>query len=66
VLETLVIIRQAFMEESISHTQMFEWKKARQVKSKVKSMLIIFFVILKEFVMEGLAVNSAHCCDILW
>jgi hypothetical protein len=45
--ETLAMIRQVLMEESMSH----EWRvqthraqeKARQVNSKVKSMLIIFF-----------------------
>jgi hypothetical protein len=44
-------------------------KKARQVKSKVKSMLIIFFdikgIVLKEFVLEGQTVNSAHYSDVL-
>jgi hypothetical protein len=38
-------------------------KKARQVKSNVKSMLFIFFdtkrTVHKEFVWEGQAVNSA-------
>jgi hypothetical protein len=42
---------------------------ARQVKSKVKSMLIIFFDIKgidhKEFVLAGQTVNSTYCCDIL-
>jgi hypothetical protein len=36
-------------------------KKARQVRSKVKSMLNH-----KEFVMAGQTVNSAYFCDILW
>jgi hypothetical protein len=45
-------------------------KKARQVKSKVKRMLIIFFDIMgivnKEFVLAGRqTVNSAYYCDIL-
>jgi hypothetical protein len=44
-------------------------KKARQVKSKVKSMLIIFFdikgIVHKEFVMAGQAVNFAYYCDVL-
>jgi hypothetical protein len=44
-------------------------KKAREVKNKVRSMLIIFFDIKatgkKEFVLAGQAVNSAHYCDIL-
>jgi hypothetical protein len=48
-METLPMITQAFGEESMNCTRMFEWhansprpKKARQVKSKVKKMLIIF------------------------
>jgi hypothetical protein len=44
-------------------------KKARQVRSKVKSMLIIFFdikgIIHKEFVLSHQTVNSAYCCDVL-
>jgi hypothetical protein len=65
--ETLAMIRQAFGEESMNRTRVSEWpKKARQVKKKVKSMLIIFFGIkesvLKEFVLE---VNSIYHCDIL-
>jgi hypothetical protein len=42
---------------------------AKQVKSKVKSMLIIFFdikeFIHKEFILPGQAVNSAYYCDVL-
>jgi hypothetical protein len=42
-------------------------KMARQVKSRVKSMLIIFFDIMvivhKEFVLAGQTVNSAYYCD---
>jgi hypothetical protein len=45
-----------------------EFKKAekgmRQVKSRVNSMLIIFFdvkgIVCKEFILAGQAVNSAH------
>jgi hypothetical protein len=44
-------------------------KKARQVKSKVKSMLIIFFdikgIVHKEFFLASQAVNSAYYCDVL-
>jgi hypothetical protein len=44
-------------------------KKARQVKSKVNSMLIIFFdikgIVHKEFVLAGHMVNSAYYC-VLW
>jgi hypothetical protein len=44
-------------------------KKVRQVKSKVKDLLIIFFdtkgIIRKEFTMAGQTVNSAYYCDAL-
>jgi hypothetical protein len=44
-------------------------KKARQVKSKVKSMLSIFFgikrIIHKEFFLAGQIVNSTYFCDVL-
>jgi hypothetical protein len=61
--ETLALIRQEFGEENLSLTLVFEWqfqgrlKKAIQVKSKVKRMLIIFFdikdMVHKEFVLAG-------------
>jgi len=45
-------------------------KKARQVKSNVKSMIITFFdvkgIVHKEFVPTGQTVNSGFYCDILW
>jgi hypothetical protein len=43
-------------------------KKTRQVKSQVKSMLIILFDIKKyhkEFLLAGQSVNSTYCCGIL-
>jgi hypothetical protein len=44
-------------------------KKVRQVKSKVKSMIIIFSdikgIVHKEFVLAGKNVDSAHYCDVL-
>jgi hypothetical protein len=44
-------------------------KKANQVKSKVKSMIIIFFningIVHKEFVLAGQTVNSSYYCDVL-
>jgi hypothetical protein len=44
-------------------------RKARRTKSKVKSMLIIFFDIkgngLKELILAGQTVSSAYECDIL-
>jgi hypothetical protein len=40
---------------------------ARQVKSKVKNMLIIFFaikrIVHKEFILAGQTVNSTYYCD---
>jgi hypothetical protein len=67
------MIRQTFGEESKIRTRKGETyidrKKARQVKGKVKSMIIIFFdikgIVHKEFVLTGQTVNSAHCCDVL-
>jgi hypothetical protein len=71
---TLTKIRKAFGEESISRTSKVQThrnrKKASQVKSKVKIMLIIFSDIKgnvhKEFVLAGQAVISAYYCDVLW
>jgi len=44
-------------------------KKARQLKSNVKSMIITFFdvkgIVHKEFVPTGQTVNSRFYCDIL-
>jgi hypothetical protein len=43
-------------------------RKARQVKSKVKNMLIIFFnikgIVYKEFILAGQTGNSAYYCDV--
>jgi hypothetical protein len=79
VTDTLAMIRQAFGEESTSLMRVFEWrsrnsprpKKARQMKSKFKSMLVIFFnskgtTVDKELVLAGQTVNSASCCNVLW
>jgi hypothetical protein len=47
VTETLAVIRRAFREESMSHTWKVQTsgdqKKVKQVRKKVKGMLIIFF-----------------------
>jgi hypothetical protein len=55
------MIRQAFGEETMSHT-------ARQAKSKIKSILVIFFdvkkSVRKEFVLAGQIVNSVYYCDV--
>jgi hypothetical protein len=76
--ETLTMIRQPFGEESTSRTRVFEWydrfradqKKAKQIKSKVKSMPIIFFkikgIVNKEFTLAGQTVTSAYYCDVVW
>jgi hypothetical protein len=68
--EPLAMIRQAFVEESMSRTRVFESKKKqrRQVKDKVKSMLIIFFSIkgiVKRLVLAGQAVNFTYYCYVL-
>jgi hypothetical protein len=72
--ETLTMIRQAFggrrhglyKESSISLSE----KKARLMKIKVKSMLIIFFyikgIVHKEFFLADQTVNSTYYCDVLW
>jgi hypothetical protein len=45
-------------------------KEVRQVRSKVKSMLIIFFdikgIVHNEFVLADHIVNSTYYCDISW
>jgi accessory gene regulator protein AgrB len=45
-------------------------KEEKNMKRKVKSMLIIFFyikeIIHKGFVLAGQTVNSAYRCGILW
>jgi hypothetical protein len=44
-------------------------KMVRQVKSKIKSMIIIFFnikgIVNKESILEGQTVNSAYYCEVL-
>jgi hypothetical protein len=76
-LETLAMITQVLGEENMSHTWAFEWKssksprlpKAIQVKSKFKSMIIIFFningIFNKEFILPDQKVNSIYYCDVL-
>jgi hypothetical protein len=66
-----------FGEERMRCALVSDWKStnslitktARQVLSKVKTMLIIFFetkrIVYKEFVLPGQTVNSAHGCDVL-
>jgi hypothetical protein len=71
--ETLAMIGQAFGEEGMNRTQKVQtqWdrEKAKQVKSKVKSMLIIFFyikeIVHKEFVLAGQIVNPAYYREVL-
>lgn len=45
-------------------------KKARQVMSKVKRMIIIFLdikgIVQKELILAGQTANSAYYCDVLW
>jgi hypothetical protein len=62
-METLVMIRRKH-EPYTKSPNSPRSKKARQVKSKAKSMLIIFFefngIIQKKFALAGQTVNSAH------
>jgi hypothetical protein len=71
------MIRQAFGEGSMSRTRVFKWtcsvqgrpKEARQVKSKVRSMLTTCFgikgILRKEFALAGQTDNSANYCHVL-
>jgi hypothetical protein len=71
VAEFMAMIRQASTEESMCHTRVFEWKspnsmrqkKATGVKTKVKSMLTVFFDIKEifdeEFILARKTDNSA-------
>jgi hypothetical protein len=73
--ESLSTIRQAFGEESMSRTREAQIHRdrgvggARRMKSKMKSMLIIFFDIMgivhKEFVLAGQTVNFPDYCEVL-
>jgi hypothetical protein len=77
-MDILAMIRRMFREESMSHTWVLErkfpnsWRpnKARQMKSKGKSMFIILFDMKgnfhTEFVLPGHTVNKARYCGILW
>jgi hypothetical protein len=50
-------------------SKLTETEEARQVKSKDKRMLIIFFdikeIVHKEFVLTGQTVNYPYYCDVL-
>jgi histone-lysine N-methyltransferase SETMAR len=41
--ETYEMLQQAFGETALSRSKTFEWKKARKVRSNVKTMLMAFF-----------------------
>jgi hypothetical protein len=63
--------KQASREDSMSRTPKVQTHRdrKRRDKSKVKSMLIIFFdtkgIVLKEFVLVGQTVNSSYYCVVL-
>jgi hypothetical protein len=63
--ETLEMIRWA--EHGMCNS--LRQKRSRQAKGKVKSMLNIFFdimrIVQKEFILAGQTVNSSHYCDVL-
>jgi hypothetical protein len=72
--ETMAMIRQAFGERKhepyTESPNSLRPKKARWGKSKIRSMLFIFFDIKgnvhKEFILAGQTVNSTYCWDFLW
>jgi hypothetical protein len=51
-------------------SKLTETEKVREVKSKVKSMLIIFFtsrgLFTQKIILVGQTVNFTCCCDVLW
>jgi hypothetical protein len=61
-----LVMRAGFTVMSQRMQQFSRWK----MKSKVKSMTIIFFDIKggahKKFILAGQTVNPAHSCDVLW
>jgi hypothetical protein len=69
VAETLEFIRQVFGEENVKSKLTEAKKKARQVKSKIKSLLVIFFdikgIVHRKFILAGQTVNSLYYCDVL-
>jgi hypothetical protein len=69
------MIRQAFGEESMSRTHVFEWHaqfmaKSSQSQSQIKVRIIIFFdingIVHKEFILVGQSIKSTYYCDIVW
>jgi hypothetical protein len=66
------MIREAFVEGNMKQESptSLKPKTARQAKSKVKSILNIFFdiqeIVHKEFASAGQTVNSANCFGALW
>jgi hypothetical protein len=54
----------------MAHSNSQRPRKVRQLKRKVKSLLIISFyskeIVHKEFALAGQTVNSAYYCNILW
>jgi hypothetical protein len=73
--KTLAMIRQVFVAESLSRTREVQThrgegkkKKARQVKSEAKSILIIYVGHqggCSQRICPSQTVNSAYCCDVL-
>ena len=78
--ETHRMLKEAFGEQALSQARTFEWFKrfkdgresveeARQVRSNIKSMLIIFLdirgIVHKEFVPPGQTVIGKFYCEVL-
>ena len=77
VTETYQLLRQAYGEDALGRTQVYEWfrrfkegrKKGRQVRSKTKVMLLAFFrsegIIHHEYPPDGQTINKEFYLEVL-
>jgi hypothetical protein len=67
--ETYKMLQQAFGEAVSNRSKTFEWKKARQVWSNVKTMLITFFgmesLVHHEFLPQSQTMNQIVYMNVL-